>query len=476
MANITKRTNKAGEVSFLIRAFVAWGSDGKQITKSMTWKPPAGMKPSAAEKQAHKEAALFEEKIKSGTVTIDGKIKFADYAARWMEAAELRPKTAESYKFLFIRINEAIGHIPLEKLRVEHIQSFIKNLKEDGVSKCQKCVPLDGFRGAFEALGISKSEFAERAGVFAKTVANTLKGWKAEKSSADKMCAVLGCDTEKLFKVSAAKLSDETISKHYKLIHNLLKSAKKSRIIPHVVTEFMDAPKKKKKEARHLDDEQARVFLAAVLAEPDIRIKAAFSILLFTGIRIGELCGLSWSDIDMVGNTVHVRKQSIYVPRQGVQESETKTTGSVRSITTTPFLMGILAEYRTWWNEYRGKLGDSWQGEAERLFIQVDGKPIHPVTINMWLAKFVDRHSFPYITPHSLRHTFVTLQIAAGVDIRTIQARTGHSQAATLLNVYSHAIQSAQDKAALAMDNMLMPIGEVIDVDIPLLTDELHKS
>ena len=84
MASITKRTNKAGEVSYLIRAFVEQGPSGKQTTKSMTWKPPAGMRLSAADKQAEKEAVLFEEWVRSGVVSIDRKIRFEDYAAQWM--------------------------------------------------------------------------------------------------------------------------------------------------------------------------------------------------------------------------------------------------------------------------------------------------------------------------------------------------------------------------------------------------------
>lgn len=89
--------------------------------------------------------------------------------------------------------------------------------------------------------------------------------------------------------------------------------------------------------------------------------------------------------------------------------------------------------------------------------MQIDGKPIFPDTINGWLKRFTERNGLPQISPHSLRHTFITLQLAAGVDIRTLQARTGHAQASTLLNVYAHAIQSAQERAAQAMDDMLLP-------------------
>ena len=75
--------------------------------------------------------------------------------------------------------------------------------------------------------------------------------------------------------------------------------------------------------------------------------------------------------------------------------------------------------------------GDRWQVESNRLFIQDNGKPISPDTINYWLDKFIEKHDLKRFTPHSLRHTFSTLQIMAGVDIRTFQARTGHAQAST---------------------------------------------
>lgn len=397
MASIVKRRNKAG-VSYLIRAFIAWGPNKKQITKSTTWRPPSGMKESTADKQAKKEAVLFEEKVKNGTVNKDGKIKFADYAARWMETTAFAPKTILLNHYILGRVNKAIGHISIEKLRVDHIKQFIKNLREDGMN--------------------------ERTN---------------------------------------RKLADTTVHRHYALIRSILSTAKKNQIITHNVTDFMDAPRIKKKDARHLDDEQAKAFLAQVIAEPDIRVKAAFTVLLFTGVRNGELCGLEWKDIDFKMKIIHIRRASQYVSSHGIIDVPTKTENSMRSITVTPFVMQVLMEYRQWWDKHRNICGNMWKGEKERLFIKRDGAPIAPSTINYWLTRFIKKYDMPYISPHSLRHTFVTLQIAAGVDIRTVQARSGHARVTTLLGVYTHVVQSAQDKAANAMENMLF-------------TPELHKS
>lgn len=462
MANITKRTNKAGEVSYLIRAFVAWGADGKQITKSMTWKPPAGMKPRAAEKQAEKEAVLFEEKVKSGTVTLDGNIKFADYAAKWLEFTEMKPTTRFERARKLEIINQAIGHVPLEKLRAEHLYDFYKNLREDGVKKI-KLIATSKLNLRLGEMKISLAAFAKLAEIDIGTLYNIRNGNTLYQETADKVCAAfesLGIDSEGLFATEkkSSKLSSHTIRGHHATIRAILNTAKKSRIINHAATDYMDAPKLEQKEARYLDDEQARNVLNALLDEKeDMRAKAALMILLFTGVRRGELCGLEWSDIDFEDNIIHVRRSSLYVPHQGIYESTTKTRDSARSITVTPIVTDILSEYREWQNDYKAKLGDSWKGEKQRLFTGEDGKPVYPVEIANWIGRFFKKNDLPYISPHGLRHTFITLQIAAGVDIRTLQARSGHSNPMVLLKVYSHSIQSAQAKAAQSMDNLLMP-------------------
>jgi len=115
------------------------------------------------------------------------------------------------------------------------------------------------------------------------------------------------------------------------------------------------------------------------------------------------------------------------------------------------------AFHKRWWSEQKLAFGEAWNGGENRLFIHTDGKPINPDTINYWLDKFIEKHGLEHFTPHSLRHTFSTLQITAGVDLRTLQARTGHAQASTLLNTYSHAIKTANAKAAIQLDDILTP-------------------
>lgn len=79
MAYVTKRGD-----SYLCRISVGYDSTGKQIEKTMTWKPPAGMSEKKALKEAQHQATLFEERARNGLVT-DGHIKFADFAEKWFK-------------------------------------------------------------------------------------------------------------------------------------------------------------------------------------------------------------------------------------------------------------------------------------------------------------------------------------------------------------------------------------------------------
>ena len=108
---------------------------GKRIRQYMTWTPEPGMTDRQVKKELERQAILFEEKVKNGTVA-DATIRFADFADKYMaEYAQLylKPKTVHTYAENLVRINQAIGHIRLRDLRTAHINSFYRNLQESGI-------------------------------------------------------------------------------------------------------------------------------------------------------------------------------------------------------------------------------------------------------------------------------------------------------------------------------------------------------
>jgi transcriptional regulator with XRE-family HTH domain len=238
LANITKRANKDGRVSYLIRVFVDEKSNGKQTVKSMTYKPDPNLTQRQAEKKANEAAILFEQKVKQGVVAYDGTIKFEAYAAQWMENAQIAPKTREGYEIYLRRINAAIGHIRLQNIQAHHLEAFYKNLAEDGIKDKGRHAVSFGLAELMSEKGISNNKLARLAGVATVTIMTARGGKRISIDSAVKIAAALDIPVKNIFTLveETAGLSDKTILHHHRLISAILGKAKKERIIPAILT------------------------------------------------------------------------------------------------------------------------------------------------------------------------------------------------------------------------------------------------
>ena len=454
MATIQKRGD-----TYRIRVSAGYDSAGKQIMKSMTWKPVPGMTEKQVEKELSRQAVLFENTVKSGQY-MDGNVRFSEYAEMWLQNAQLAPATRSQYEDLLRRINAAIGHIRIEKLQPHHLEAFYKNLLEKGIKERGGYAVSSVLADVLKEKKISRIRVGELSGVSAATVGAAAMGKHISIDSAKKIAAALEKKPEALFTLhtETTGLSDKSVLHHHRLISSILGKAKRDRVVScNVAAEYTAAPKVRKKEPPHLDDIQAQKMVIQLLNEEDIRIRTALMLLLYSGLRRGELCGLSWPDIDEKGQLIHVMRASQYQEGVGIVEVPTKNDDSIRAVKLPPFMFELLHEYKKWWTVQRLANGDRWRGEKQRLFIQDDGLPINPDTINLWLDRFLAKHDFPRITPHGLRHTFATLQIAAGVDLKTLQARGGWAQPDTPMKIYAHAIKSAAEAATEALDSILTP-------------------
>ena len=211
------------------------------------------------------------------------------------------------------------------------------------------------------------------------------------------------------------------------------------------------------KEARYLDEEQAARLMEA-LESADIQNRTMIKLLLYTGMRRGELCGLTWEDIDFEKSVIHIRRSSLYLADKGIFEDETKNATSRRSIKVPADAMQALRAFRAWQRRQALQLGDQWQASG-RVFTAWNGAPIHPDTISGWFARFIRENNLPDISLHSLRHTNATLLIAAGTNLQTVAARLGHASVTTTGKIYAHAIQSADAAAAETLQDLLHPLG-----------------
>mgnify|MGYP005763561093 CR=1 FL=1 len=129
MATIRKR----GE-SYQIRVSCGYNSQGKQVTRSTTWKPAPGMTPSQIKRELERQAVALEGRETTGS----GAVKFEAFAEKWLAevAGNARKiRTMDNLRHQAVRVYQAIGHIRLDKLTALHIQAFINNLQEDGINR-----------------------------------------------------------------------------------------------------------------------------------------------------------------------------------------------------------------------------------------------------------------------------------------------------------------------------------------------------
>lgn len=195
-------------------------------------------------------------------------------------------------------------------------------------------------------------------------------------------------------------------------------------------------------------------FLEALdsMPEESINYHVCLKVLLFTGVRIGEMNGLRWSDIDFEKRLVHVKRNKQYSPKLGVYEKEPKTKNSVRDIPIPSALYEALIEYREWFrvadNHFDEKLDEYY------LAAGVDRQPLHPLTLRTVLTRFETRNGFKHVSCHGLRHTYCSLLLAQSVPIQTVSKYMGHADSTTTLKVYSHFIPDTQEKVIDALDSI----------------------
>ena len=356
-------------------------------------------------KEAEVELAKFVTEVQNGLV-IDGKsLKFSEFVEVWKRdygSKELAPTTYKRYcRMVETRILPYFGHFYINKIRPTDIMKFYDLLEKD-----TQLVRKKGNNGS-----------------------------KTKKP-----------------------LSGKTILEHHRLLRAMLHRAVYWQLIVSNPAERVQPPKAKKPKRRSYDDEQTKILLENLekLTVEDTKYKVAIILTIFTGVRLGELMGLEWQDVDFRNGIISINRSSQYLSDMGVFTKVPKTESSIREIAIPEFIISLLEEYKLWYEEQKSLYGELWTN-SDRLFVQADGKPMHPSSISKWFVKYVGTIGLPVINFHGLRHTNASLLVAQNVDIAVVSARLGHAQISTTLDFYVHPLLSHNRKAGYALENLLLP-------------------
>lgn len=452
MATIRKRGN-----SYQIRVSCGYNTAGEQIIKNMTWKPAPNMTKKQIKKELERQAVLFEKQCQSG-LYLSGDIKLADFADKWLNEyakKQLKARTVAEYKRLLERINTALGHMKIGKIQPHHLMEFYNNLAETGVRKDIKYKPVKNFNDYMISHNLHTTELAKAAELSRNTILCCRQGKNISCETAKKIMDTLKDCSLFVPSEENTTLSSTSVLKYHTLLSSMFSTAVKWQVILSNPCDRVEPPKKARKEANYIDERQAAQLIECLSKEP-LRYRAAIMLLLYSGMRRGELCGLEWSDIDFKNNLVSITKAGLYLPTVGIFDDTPKNKTSERVIKIPKEVTELLKEYQKEQSLRRLAVGDKWQ-DSGKIFTNEVGERIRPDTITAWFSKFVKKNNLPHISIHSLRHTNASLLIAGGADIRTIAKRLGHSTPNTTGNIYLHAIKTADEMAADTLHDILNP-------------------
>ena len=388
---------KRGKNSYRLTVSEGFDLNGKPIIHRKTVH--------GTKKDAEVELAKFVTEVQNGLV-IDGKsLKFSEFTEIWKRdygSKELAPSTYKRYcRMLETRLLPYFGHFYINKIKPTDIMKFYDLLEKD-----TQLVRKKGNNGS-----------------------------KTKKP-----------------------LSGKTILEHHRLLRAMLHKAVYWQLIVANPAERVQPPKARKPKRRSYDDEQTKILLEnlELLSSEDTKYKVAIILTVFTGVRLGELMGLEWQDVDFKNGIISINRSSQYLADMGVFTKVPKTESSIREIAIPEFIISLLEEYKLWYEEQKSIYGELWTN-SDRLFVQADGKPMHPSTISKWFVKYVGQIGLPVINFHGLRHTNASLLVAQNIDIAVISARLGHAQISTTLDFYVHPLLSHNRKAGYALENLLLP-------------------
>lgn len=164
-----------------------------------------------------------------------------------------------------------------------------------------------------------------------------------------------------------------------------------------------------------------------------------------TGLRRGELLGVRWVDVDLEAGRLAVRHTVISIAYQ-VRESTPKT-HQARVVDLDTETVGQLRAHRDRRMADRADL-DPAVRDTDLVFCRTDGRPIHPDFFTQSFTRLVARSGLPRIRLHDLRHTHASIALAAGVSVKVVSERLGHSTPGFTLRVYAHVLPSMQAEAA----------------------------
>ena len=418
-------------------------------------------------KQVDKLAIAFEDEVarayaEQETAVRDKVLTFAELAEEWVQMVKsnlsynyylhARDVTKRFNEYL---ITKRLDKKPLSEITVRDVQLYLNSFS----TGYAKQVPVVRMKKDFPK-EVNFRKLA-RDGIVNRCTSYGMrrKGNNISEETGRKICEAYNLDFNEYFEIVTENhpYSTETIKGQRRVLRTFFNEALRYEwILKNPVCGTKIGAGNSNSSLREVPEKEvftfseAQNFLRALekIEDDYIYRRMPLEIMLLTGIRQGEMCGLRWSDVDFEIGVLHIRRNRL--PAKGyIYEKEPKTKTSKRDIPMPEILIRDLKRFYDWFvladSSFPEKLDEYY------LAVNMYRTQIYPHTIGHWLKDFEEDNGFKRVSCHGLRHTYCSLLLSQNVPIQTVSKYMGHSDSTVTLKVYSHFIPDTQDRALNAL-------------------------
>lgn len=222
-------------------------------------------------------------------------------------------------------------------------------------------------------------------------------------------------------------------------------------------------------EEKYFERYELDEFLRMTITEGLPLDKEWFYLLAFTGMRVGEMCALKWTDIFYDSNELRITK-TMDMPDHNMRKfkiTPPKTKASIRTIDIDEEILNMLKRHKVIQNKIRLSTRKDIEDfhDGNFVFCRQNGYPYSSRFIYDRIIRLIKMTSITKIEgPHILRHTHITMLTEAKVDLKTIMDRVGHEDSKTTMDIYTHVTEKMKEDATAKIKNRY---GDILNLTIP---------
>ena len=252
------------------------------------------------------------------------------------------------------------------------------------------------------------------------------------------------------------KLSPKSIKNIHGVLHKALQQAVASGYLRFNPACSCTLPRVQKSEIIPFDDNDISAFLREIKGS---RHEVLLTITLFTGLREGEVMGLTWDCVDFDHGIITVNKQLQHNRSTGEYSLAPTKNSKGRTITPASFVMTLLKQHHAAQAKERLFAGSAWV-ESNFVFTDPLGNHLKHWTPYRAFKRAAAAIGRPDARFHDLRHSYAVAAIRSGDDIKTVQGNLGHATASFTLDVYGHVTDQMKQASAARMDAYIKQVKD----------------